>query len=146
MFEDPFFSRTPIDYWFGYPADVQTRPRIEGAREGEGATGEGALTQQQSGWMTPMRGFRAPRIDVEETDKNWILRADVPGIKKEEIKVSMKGDVLTIEGERHDDREEKSSTRHVVERSFGKFRRCISLPSDVNTDSVKADVQNGKLQ
>ncbi|TPX38481.1 hypothetical protein SeMB42_g04912 [Synchytrium endobioticum] len=152
--DDPFFSRSPLDFFFGLPTGGMgaTTRRITGAegQEQEGQVGEqegqvAARPQQQ--WLTtPLSGFRVPRIDIEETDKNWIVKADLPGTNKEDVKIHLKDDAFVIEGERRDDRDEKDSNRHVIERSFGKFRRMIQLPAEVDRENVVATTENGVLK
>ncbi|KAI8847889.1 HSP20-like chaperone [Chytridium lagenaria] len=79
-------------------------------------------------------------------DKSYVIHADVPGIKKEELSITLKDDILTISGERKTDNEIKDDRRHVVERSYGKFSRSIQLPQNANADSVAARLQDGVLE
>lgn len=90
-------------------------------------------------------GFWAPIVDIEEDNENIMVKAEIPGMKKEEIKVSVQGNMLTITGERKQESEVKDKTYHRVERSYGKFSRTISLPTDVETDKVKASYKDGIL-
>ncbi|KAJ3203291.1 hypothetical protein HDU83_000660 [Entophlyctis luteolus] len=85
-------------------------------------------------------------LDVSETDKGYVVHADVPGVKKEEVDVHIKDGVLTISGERSNNKEIKDGQRHVVERSYGKFSRSIRLPEDANADKVTASMENGVLE
>ena len=73
-----------------------------------------------------------PAMDVEETDSNIIVRTELPGMKKDDIKVSGSKDSLCISGERRFDEEEKKKNYKRVERAYGKFQRCVSLPGDVD--------------
>lgn len=86
-----------------------------------------------------------PAIDIEENNGNLMVRAEIPGMKKEEIKVSVKDDVLTISGERKREEETKDKTIHRIERSYGQFRRMIRLPAQVDADKVKASYKDGVL-
>ena len=86
-----------------------------------------------------------PAMDVEETDANILVRTELPGMKKEDIKVSGTGDSLCISGERRFDEEEKKNYKRV-ERAYGKFQRCVSLPSDVDWDTCKAVYRDGVLE
>ncbi|MCL7037726.1 hypothetical protein MKW94_025200 [Papaver nudicaule] len=86
------------------------------------------------------------RIDWKETLEAHIFRADLPGIKKEEVKVEVEeGRVLQISGERSREKEEKNDKWHRVERSSGKFLRRFRLPENAKIDEVKASMENGVL-
>ena len=84
-----------------------------------------------------------PAMDVEETDKEYLLKADLPEMKKEDLKIGIEDDVLTLQGERKHEEEEKGKKFHRIERSYGKFMRQLELPSDVDQRKVKADVKDG---
>jgi HSP20 family protein len=86
-----------------------------------------------------------PAIDIEENNGNLMVRAEIPGMKKEDIKVSVKEDMLTISGERKRENETKEKTFHRIERSYGQFRRMIRLPAMVDADKVKATYKDGVL-
>ncbi len=90
-------------------------------------------------------GFWAPVMDIEEDNDNVMVRAEIPGMNKEDIKVSVRNNVLTISGERKQEKEMKNKTYHRVERSYGKFSRTITLPSEVETDKIKASYKDGVL-
>ncbi|XP_010521904.1 PREDICTED: 17.6 kDa class I heat shock protein 2 [Tarenaya hassleriana] len=85
------------------------------------------------------------RVDWRETAEAHVFKADLPGMKKEEVKVEIEDDsVLKISGERHVE-EDKSDTWHRVERSSGKFSRRFRLPENVKMDQVRASMENGVL-
>lgn len=88
----------------------------------------------------------SPALDIEETESSVIVRAELPGMKKDDIKVSVTGDQLTISGERRHEAEEKGKTFHRIERAFGKFQRSLILPADIQTDKVKASYKDGILE
>jgi HSP20 family protein len=90
-----------------------------------------------SGW--------APAIDVEETDREYRVKADLPEVTKNDVKVNIEDGILTIEGERKQEKEEKNKKFHRVERVYGKFVRRLNVPSDVAEDQVAADFANGVL-
>lgn len=90
--------------------------------------------------------FVNTRIDWKETPKAHILKADLPGLKKEEVKVEVEDDrVLQISGERNREQEEKNDKWHRVERSSGKFLRRFRLPENAKMEEIKANMENGVL-
>ncbi|KAK9280458.1 hypothetical protein L1049_014150 [Liquidambar formosana] len=90
--------------------------------------------------------FVNTRIDWKETPEAHVFKADLPGLKKEEVKVVVEdGRVLQISGERNVEKEDKNDTWHRVERSSGKFSRRFRLPENAKTDQVKAAMENGVL-
>lgn len=90
-------------------------------------------------------GFWAPVIDIEEDNDNFTVKAELPGIKKDDIKISVRGNLLSIAGERKQESKVKNRTFHRIERSYGNFMRTITLPSEVNADNVKATYKDGIL-
>jgi HSP20 family protein len=86
-----------------------------------------------------------PSLDVQETESNYVVHADVPGIKKEDIKVEAKEGVLNITGERKYEHSENKEGKFFQERSFGKFSRSIRLPLDANFESIGASYKDGVL-
>ena len=87
----------------------------------------------------------APAVDVEETDKEYRIKADLPEVAKSDVKVGIDDGVLTIEGERKQEKEEKGTRYHRVERTYGKFVRRLTVPSDVAQGEVAADFKDGVL-
>jgi HSP20 family protein len=86
-----------------------------------------------------------PSIDLVRKDGELIVTVDLPGIDPEKVDVSLDDDILTIAGEKTDEREISEDDRYVHERSFGKFQRRIPLPDGVSADGVKADYDKGVL-
>ncbi len=85
-------------------------------------------------------------VDWKETPAAHVFKADVPGLKKEEVKVEIEdGSVLRISGERNSEKEEKTDTWHRVERSSGRFERKFRLPENAKVDQVKAAMEDGVL-
>lgn len=87
----------------------------------------------------------APAMDVEEGDAEYLLKADLPAMKKEDVKISVQDGVLSIEGERRQEKEETGRKFHRVERSYGTFLRRMALPTDVDQKKVVADFKDGVL-
>ena len=87
----------------------------------------------------------APPVDVEETDKEYLIKAELPEVKKEDVKVQMLDGVLTIEGERKQEKEEKGKKFHKMERSYGKFVRQFSLPTEIEPAKIQAEFKDGML-
>jgi HSP20 family protein len=87
----------------------------------------------------------APAVDVCETDNDVIVTATVPGIKPDDLKITLTGDLLEISGEARSETERKDATYHVRERSQGSFSRAITLPTSVLTDKAQAEFDNGVL-
>ena len=91
-------------------------------------------------------GDWAPAMDVEETDKEYLIKADLPAIPKDDVKIRIEEGVLTVEGERKQEKEEKGRKFHRIERSYGKFVRRMALPTDVDQQQIVADFKEGVLQ
>jgi len=91
-------------------------------------------------------GDWAPAVDVEETDKEYVVKADLPDIKRDDVKIGIEDGILTVEGERKQEKEEKGKKFHRIERSYGKFVRRLALPTDVDQGKVTATFKEGVLQ
>lgn len=88
----------------------------------------------------------APLVDISEDEQQFIVKAELPDLKKEEVKVVLENGELTISGERKLEKEEKGKRYHRIERSYGTFLRSFSLPDGVNGEKVTADFSNGILE
>jgi HSP20 family protein len=93
----------------------------------------------------PLFSAWAPAVDVAETDKEYVIKADLPELKKEDVKVELLDGVLTVEGERKHEKEDKGTTFHRVERSYGKFVRRFALPTEIDSAKVQAEFKEGVL-
>ena len=91
-------------------------------------------------------GVWAPAVDVEETKDSVHVKVEIPGMKKEDIKIQTVGDHLVISGERRHESEEKDRHFHRVERAYGKFQRALQLPVEVQSDKAKASYKDGVLE
>jgi HSP20 family protein len=87
----------------------------------------------------------APTADISETDKEYLVKAELPGVKREDVKVSVDQGVLTIQGERKEEKEEKGERRHRVERVYGSFFRSFSLPDNAAAGDIRAESKDGVL-
>ncbi len=86
-----------------------------------------------------------PLLDMKEDAENLIVNLEVPGMRKEDIKVTLRGNQLMITGERKFEKEKKDETYHRIERSYGKFQRIITIPVEVDQSKIKATYENGVL-
>jgi len=87
----------------------------------------------------------SPSADISETEKEYTIRAELPGLKKEEVKVTLSDGTITIAGERKQEKEEKKEKFHRVERYYGSFSRTFSLPENINADAVRCESKEGVL-
>jgi HSP20 family protein len=87
----------------------------------------------------------APQVDITEDDKEYLIKADLPEMRKDDIKVTVENGVLSIRGERKLEKEEKGKKYHRVERSYGSFVRSFGLPEDANGSDVNAEFKDGVL-
>jgi HSP20 family protein len=98
----------------------------------------------------PLRRFGEvgewPSVDVFETEKEILVEADVPGVEAKDIHVFIDGNVLTLQGERKQKKEQKGENFHRVERSYGSFSRSINLPTGVAQEKAKASYKRGILR
>ncbi len=100
-------------------------------------------------WGRPLAGMYewvVPSLDLSETKDNFVVKAEVPGMDAKDISISLTGDVLTIKGEKKQEKEEKEEDYHVVERSYGSFSRSIRLPAEVESGKVEASYKHGILR
>ena len=90
-------------------------------------------------------GDWAPRVDIAETDKEFTITAEIPDVKKEDVKIAVDNGVLTIRGERQQEKEEKNKKFHRVERFYGSFTRSFTLPENVDETKIEASFKDGML-
>ena len=87
----------------------------------------------------------APLVDISEDDKEYVIKADLPEVKKDDVKISVHDGVLSISGERKYEKEEKGKKYHRVERSYGSFERSFTVPADAEEEKVSAQFKDGVL-
>ena len=88
----------------------------------------------------------SPQVDILEDDHEYLIKADLPEMKKEEVKVTMENGVLSIAGERKVEKEEKTKKYHRIERSFGSFERTFTVPEDADANKIAAEFRDGVLK
>ncbi|MBZ0202655.1 MAG: Hsp20/alpha crystallin family protein [Ignavibacteria bacterium] len=86
-----------------------------------------------------------PRVDVTEDNDNLFVHAEVPGVDKNDIKINIVGDVLTISGEKKSEQKDENKNYYRIERNYGSFSRSFTLPSEVIVDKISADYNSGVL-
>ena len=91
-------------------------------------------------------GDWAPRVDVAETEREFTINAEIPDVKKADVKVTVDNGVLSIRGERHQEKEEKDKKFHRIERAYGTFTRSFRLPDNVDETGIDAEFKNGMLK
>jgi HSP20 family protein len=87
-----------------------------------------------------------PPVDIEENDKEYLLKAELPEVKREDVKVTVDNGVLTLQGERKQEKEEKGKKFHKIERFYGNFLRTFAVPVDADETKVAADFKDGILR
>lgn len=120
---DPFAD---VDRFFNRMVSGQFWPRV--ALEGDG----GKLQ-----W--------APSADISETDKEYVIRAELPAVKKEDVQVTLDNGIITIKGERKQQKEDKNEKFHRVESFYGSFERSFTVPENVNSNAITCDSKDGVL-
>ena len=100
------------------------------------------VTRNTQGFNMPA----LPSMDISETDKVLEITAELPGLEKKDIELNVADNLLTIRGEKKNEREEKNKDYHLVERSYGSFARSVELPSGVKIEDIAAEIANGVLK
>lgn len=107
------------------------------ARPASGNGGQGREVMTVADWT--------PTVDISETEAEYAIKAELPEVKREDVKVTVEDGVLTIQGERKQEKEEKAKKYHRVERAYGRFVRTFTLPDTVDESKVKAEYIDGIL-
>ncbi len=87
-----------------------------------------------------------PSVDISETDKEYLIKAHLPEVEKEDIDLSVENGVLTISGERRHEVSEETETQHRIESMYGRFSRSFTLPPDIDESKIKAKTKKGTLK
>jgi HSP20 family protein len=88
----------------------------------------------------------SPEVDISQDDQEYLLKADLPEMKKEDVRVTVEDGILSVSGERKSVREDQKRKFHRVERAFGNFRRSFTLPEDTDSTKVTAEFRDGVLK
>jgi HSP20 family protein len=88
----------------------------------------------------------SPEVDISEDDHGYVLKADLPEMKKDDVRVTVEDGILRVSGERKSEKEDQKKKFHRVERSFGTFRRSFTLPEDADSTKVTAEFRDGVLK
>lgn len=96
-------------------------------------------------WRDHIRWGRAPAVDIAETDKDYQITAELPGIDDKDVEVRYADGAVTIKGEKHDERQENRDSYHLSERNYGAFQRTFRVPDGVDSDRIGASFKNGVL-
>jgi HSP20 family protein len=88
----------------------------------------------------------SPEVDISEDDHGYLIKADLPEMKKEDVKVTVDHGILSVSGERKSEKEDKKKKFHRIERSLGTFRRSFTLPEDTDSTKVTAEFRDGVLK
>lgn len=88
----------------------------------------------------------SPSVDIIEDEKEYLVKADLPEVKKEDVKVVVENGIVSVSGERKTEKEEKKKKYHRIERSYGSFRRGFLVPEDADAAKVKAEFKDGVLK
>jgi HSP20 family protein len=100
--------------------------------------------REREEWL--LEGIWSPRVDVMQTPDKIVVKADLPGVSKDDLKISIEDSHLTIKGERKKEEEVKEGEYHRVERVYGSFERTFELPATVEADKVEAAYKDGVLE
>ena len=98
---------------------------------------EDGTDTEETTWM--------PTVDVSETENGYEIRAELPGVSKDDLHVSVKDNLLTLSGEKRQEKVDDTHNYRRVERQYGSFQRRFTIPSEVETDDIKADFSDGVL-
>lgn len=93
--------------------------------------------------ITPI--MLSPNLDIKETDENYVVSVEVPGVAKEDVDIRVEGNTLLINGEKKQEKKEDKENYHCVERHYGSFERRLTLPQDANADNIDARFKDGVL-
>lgn len=88
----------------------------------------------------------SPLTDISETDDEYVMKMDLPGVKKDDVKISVHNGELIISGERKEEKEDKKTHHHRIERNYGKYYRSFTLPENIDQENIEAEFNDGSLK
>jgi HSP20 family protein len=88
----------------------------------------------------------SPEVDITQDEREYLLKADLPEMKKDDVKVTVEDGILSVSGERKSEKEDQNRKFHRIERAFGSFRRSFTLPEDADSTKVTAEFHDGVLK
>ncbi len=133
-------NRALVSPWHQFHQDIDRL--FEQAFHGFGQTPFGL---DRSGFPRFSDGILKPTLDLSATDKDYTIAVEIPGVDENDVKLEIANDVLTISGEKKQEKEEKEKNYYRMERSYGSFQRVLSLPEDADQNAVKATFKKGVL-
>lgn len=104
------------------------------------------ITRRQRGWLKPEMGVIVPNIEMYDRKNEIVVKAELPGVAKEDIDLTITKDSLTLKGETKKEEEIKEENYYAAEISYGSFTRTIALPAEVDSEKAKASFKNGVLE
>jgi HSP20 family protein len=128
-YSDPYYRPSYLDPFRMMGELMRWDPFSEFETYGGGLRG--------GGWL--------PAVDVRETPDAWVFNVDLPGVKDEDVEISLTGNRLTISGQREEERRDERDKVHSYERAYGSFTRSFTLPDGTDPDNVQADMKGGVL-
>jgi HSP20 family protein len=143
----PFGVREPVKLWSAERSWDSFQEM-----EREMANMMGRLDRMAGRWPVETKGEGitladwTPSVDIIEDDKEFLVKAELPEVKREEIKVLVRDHTLSITGERKAEKEEKGRKYHRIERTYGSFERSFTLPEEANADKITSDFKDGVLR
>eukprot|EP01138_Halocafeteria_seosinensis_P010017 gb/GECG01010230.1/.p1 GENE.gb/GECG01010230.1/~~gb/GECG01010230.1/.p1 ORF type:complete len:156 (+),score=34.48 gb/GECG01010230.1/:1-468(+) len=134
-------------------ADVDQPGNLIGDQPQRGAGGQSQAVQPRQGDTGEQVGFPGGKfpflnsmaLDVKENDKSYDLKADLPGVPKENVNVEVEGDTLTISADRKEEKEDKGDKWHRIERRSGAMKRSMKLPENADKEKIQANCDQGVL-
>lgn len=99
----------------------------------------------QPGWPFAREPVWSPGFEIRETDDAFVFRADMPGLRSEDLEISLIGNQLQISGKREREEQQEEGRYHTYERAYGSFSRVFALPDSADSDNIRAELQNGVL-
>jgi HSP20 family protein len=104
------------------------------------------MARQASGDGDTLIADWTPAVDVQESDGEYLIKADLPEVKKDDVRVEVQDGMLYLRGERQQEKEEKGKRFHRVERAYGRFERRLAIPTEVDAQKVSAEFKDGVLR